>query len=234
MSIKYIKKIDQKTPIDVVIPAAGLGKRMKSYGPKPLIRLSNGTRIIDNQLNIIRSVIPNSNIILVCGFEADVLMNNTPDDIVKIENESYSTTNVVRSIGIGLRACQRDVLILYGDLVFNYECIENMNFNKSSIFVGSNIMKGSEVGCIVNKRGKVENLMYDLDHKWGQMMFLKGRELNMFKNICWNPENYNMFGFEAINEMITNNGVLTACEDEAAKVIDIDSSKDLEKVAEVL
>jgi len=234
MSIKYIKNINQKTPIDIVIPAAGLGKRMKSYGPKPLIKLKDGSRIIDNQLRIIQSVIPNANIILVCGFEAITLMNNTPSDIIKVENEHYDSTNVVRSIGMGLRACQRDVLVLYGDLVFNSEVIENMNFNKSSLFASNDIMKNSEVGCIVNNKGKVENLMYDLEHKWGQLIFLKGRELNIFKKICWNPENYNMFGFEAINELIANGGVISACSSDDAKIIDIDSSKDLEKVKEVI
>lgn len=234
MSIKYIKNINQKTPIDVVIPAAGLGKRMKSYGPKPLIKLKNGCRIIDNQLKIIKSIIPNANIILVCGFEAISLMNNTPSDIIKVENEHYETTNVVRSIGMGLRACQRDVLILYGDLVFNSETIENMNFNKSSLFASPNIMKNSEVGCIVNNKGKVENLMYDLDNKWGQIIFLKSRELDIFKKICWNPDNYNMFGFEAINEMVSNGGVISACSDDDARIIDIDSSKDLEKVREII
>jgi len=207
---------------------------MKSYGPKSLIKIKQNLTIIENQFKIIKNTIPNANIILVCGFESNCVMQNTPSDIIKVENERYEETNVVRSIGMGLRATQRDVLIIYGDLVFNSECIENMNFNKSSLLLGEDIMKDSEVGCIHNKNGKVENLMYDLETKWGQMIFLKGKELEMFKDICWNPNNYNMFGFEAINNVISGGGMISACEHKDAKVIDIDSSKDLERVAHVI
>ena len=119
MPPKYIKYIDQPTPIDIIIPCAGLGRRMKSYGPKSLIVIKKNLRIIDNQLKLLKKNFPTANIILVTGFESDAVMNSTPMDIVKIENENYDTTNVMRSIGIGLRACKRDVLIVYGDLIFN-------------------------------------------------------------------------------------------------------------------
>lgn len=234
MSVKYIKNIQQKNPIDVIIPAAGMGRRMKSYGPKSLIKIKKDLTLIENQIKIIKNTIPNSNIIIVAGFESNLLMNKTPENIIKLENENYQNTNVIRSIGIGLRASQQEVLIIYGDLVFNSECIENLDFNKSSIVVGKKIMKDSEVGCIVNKQDKVENMMYDLENKWGQILFLTGKELNIFKNICWNPENYNMFGFEAINETISKGGKIKACADDKMRIIDIDSSKDLERVKEII
>ena len=50
--------------VSVIIPAAGMGRRMKSYGPKPLIKIGNST-IIKNQVSLLKSYIPNSNIILV-------------------------------------------------------------------------------------------------------------------------------------------------------------------------
>ena len=234
MTLKYIKNIKQQTPIDIIIPAAGLGRRMKSYGPKPLIKIKNNLTVIEHQLKIIKNTIPNANIILVCGFESHYLMSNTPSEIIKIENERYEETNVVRSIGIGLRASQRDILIIYGDLVFNAECIENMNFNRSSILVGDEIMTESEVGCIFNNNDKLENMMYDLEHKWGQIIFLKGKELEIFKKICWDVDNYNMFGFEAINSLLSMGGIINTCYHKDAKAIDIDSSKDLEKVSQII
>lgn len=234
MSIKYIKKIDEVDPIDILIPAAGLGKRMKSYGPKPLINIKKNLSILENQIKIFQKTLPNSNIIIVCGFQSETLMNQCPENIIKVENERYEETNVVRSLGMGLRACTKDVLICYGDLVFNKACIENMNFNRSSMFTGKNIMKEGEVGCVINPKGKVENMMYDLENKWGQIIFLKGKELKMFKNICWNPENYHMFGFEAINKVIENGGNIISCSDEKGKAIDIDNSKDLEKVSSII
>ena len=234
MTIRYIKEINKPTDIDIVIPAAGLGKRMKSYGAKPLIKIRGNTSIIDNQIRILKKFLPNSNIIIVCGFDADNLMNKTDENIVKIENENYVGTNVARSIGMGLRATKRDVLIVYGDLIFNEKCIEEMNFNKSSLLAGKGIMSEGEVGCTFNKKGQLEHMMYDLEYRWGQMVFLKGNELKIFKKICYDRDNQNMFGFEAINKTMSQGGVFHYSGHDKARVIDIDSSKDLERVSEVI
>ena len=69
MASTYIKKISEPTEIDIIIPCAGLGKRMKSYGPKPLIKIKDNKTILDNQLKIIKKFFPNPNIIMVCGFK---------------------------------------------------------------------------------------------------------------------------------------------------------------------
>ncbi len=161
-------------------------------------------------------------------------MGNSPDNITKVENERFESTNVVRSIGMGLRACHNDVLVIYGDLVINDQCIKTLNFNKSSMLAGESLMKTTEVGCIVNKKECVENMMYDLPSKWGQMTFFKGRELKMLKQVCWNPSNHNLFGFEAINNILSMGGNFIACSDAKARAIDIDTSKDLERVREVI
>ena len=81
---------------------------------------------------------------------------------------------------------------------------------------------------------KLESMMYDLEHKWSQMIFLKGKELEIFKKICWNTDNYSMFGFEAINDLLSMGGIVNVCHHKDAKAIDIDSSKDLEKVSQIL
>ena len=234
MSLKYIKDIHGINDIDIIIPAAGIGKRMKSFGPKSLIQIKPNLNILQNQLNIIKKILPVANIILICGFESEILMNNSPNNLIKIENERYENTNVVRSIGMGLRACSKEVLIIYGDLIFNEYALKAINFNKSSILVGDNIMNESEVGCILNKTNQIENMMYDLPCKWGQILFLKEKELSIFKQICWNPNNYNMFGFEAINLAINNGANFLACQNNKAKVIDIDSSKDLIRIQEII
>ena len=54
----------KKEKINVIIPAAGIGRRMKSYGPKPLIKIGNST-IIKNQINLLQAYIPDINIVLV-------------------------------------------------------------------------------------------------------------------------------------------------------------------------
>ena len=188
--------------IDIIIPAAGMGRRMKSYGPKPLIKIGNST-IIKNQISLLRSYIDHTNIVLVCGFQANLLMNQTPSDIIKVENERYNETNVARSIGIGLRTISNSarLVVVYGDLVFNSEAIKNLSFDYSSIIVTNKYMGNNEVGCVINKK-KLCNLMYDLPNKWGQIAIFIGKELELLKELCWDDKNNNKFGFEIINLII--------------------------------
>ena len=68
----------------IIIPAAGMGRRMRSYGPKSLIKITTQKTIIQNQLEIIKDNFVNHEIILVCGFEAEKLMRNTPEDIIRL------------------------------------------------------------------------------------------------------------------------------------------------------
>tara|TARA_Y100000593_G_scaffold44441_1_gene84823 strand:- start:5355 stop:6038 length:684 start_codon:yes stop_codon:yes gene_type:complete len=220
--------------IDVIIPAAGMGRRMKSYGPKSLIKIGNST-IIKNQISLLRSYLSNPNIVLVCGFKATLLMNQTPHDIIKVENEKYTETNVARSIGIGLRIVSnsKKLVVIYGDLVFNSEAIKNLAFDKSSIIVTNNNIGDDEVGCVISEK-QVCNLMYDLPNKWGQIAIFIGKELELLKELCWDGKNNNKFGFEIINLIIERGGKFKCIENDKIKIIDIDNSKDILKAKDVL
>jgi len=212
----------------IIIPAAGQGLRMKSYGAKPLIKLTPDLTVIQNQLNIISKKFRYYEIILIVGFQAYRVMGETPNDIIKIENERYEDTNVCRSIGMGLRAATTNrVLIIYGDLVFNYEALD-VKFNKGSSLIidSSNTMTDNEIGCTINN-GTIEHLSYELPHKWSQISFFTGRELEMLKKISWNPNNERLYGFELINQIIESGGQFRPVFPPGIKVNDIDTSKDI-------
>ena len=221
--------------ISVVIPAAGAGRRMKSYGPKSLIKVGNST-IINSQIGTIKSHIPKCDIVLVCGFKAEKLMNETPENIIKIENELYEESNVVRSIGMGLRATANSstVMLVYGDLVFNSEAISHLIFDRSCIVIDQETMADEEVGCVIGENGNLENIMYDLPNKWGQIAVFIGTELQLLKELCWDKKNYRKFGFEIINSIMDRGGKFKCIDNEAIKIIDIDNSKDIGRAAKVL
>lgn len=236
MSIKKIveNKTSHKIPeISVIIPAAGAGKRMKSYGPKSLIKIKK-ERLIDRQIRIVNEIFPKNTTILVCGFESLKLMNSTSDNLIKIENENYENTNVARSIGMGLRATNsKNVLIVHGDLFFNHSSVNCLNFNRTSTIVTDKMMKKEEVGCVLSEDHFVQHFMYDLPYKWGQMIFLTGNELELYKKHVWNLNNKTIFNFEILNEIINSSGKIKACFNERAIVMDIDNSKDIEKANKI-
>lgn len=224
-----------KKHIGVIIPAAGMGRRMKSYGPKPLIRIGNST-VIKNQIHLINTYITHPLIVLVCGFKAESLMNQTPASILKIENERYEETNVARSIGMALRVidtCSK-IIIIYGDLVFNSATLKNLKFDESSLIVTEEGMGDEEVGCVIDEHNRVSNLMYDLPIKWSQIGIFMGRELQLLKRLAWEEKNQNKFGFEIINQIIEQGGKFKCISNKNIKIVDIDNSKDIQKAKEIL
>ena len=235
MSKSPLKLRENNECISVVIPAAGMGRRMKSYGPKPLIKIGNST-IIKNQISLLHTHIPECDIILVCGFQSNTLMESTPNDIAKVENEKYAETNVARSIGIGLRVAQKcsKVIIVYGDLVFNSATLKNIDTQQSAIIVTNDKMGADEVGCIIDSNNQLINLMYDLPIKWGQISLFVNKELELLKTLCWDEKNYKRFGFEIINEIIQQGGKFQCIRNKNIKIIDIDNSKDIQKAKEIL
>jgi|LULM01.1.fsa_nt_gb choline kinase len=226
----------KQSNIGVIIPAAGMGRRMKSYGPKPLIKIGNST-ILKNQISLLQTHIGPTTLVLVCGFKATTLMNETPEYILKIENERYEDTNVARSIGLGLRvvATASKVIVVYGDLVFNSAALKDLDCKESSIVIAGPDMGENEVGCIIDdKNQQLSNLMYDLPYKWGQMAVFMDKELELLKRLCWDEKNYTKFGFEIINQILYKGGSFKCIQNPNIKIIDIDNSKDIEKAKEIL
>jgi len=171
----------------------------------------------------------------VTGFESDKLMKNTPDFLVKVENENYEKTNVVRSIGMGLRAATTDkILVIYGDLVFDEEVLINLKLEQSCVLVDeSGTMGNDEVGCNIHN-GYIEQLLPDMPNKWGQISFFIDKELELLKKITWDRNKSHCFGFEAINEIVDRGGRFKAVSPTDTKIIDIDSSKDLSVARKII
>ena len=234
---KHIKKIYEKLSdvlVHVIIPSAGVGRRMKSYGCKSLLNIQD-KKLIDIQLKCIDSTIPNKEIILVTGFDSERLMNNSPDDIIKIENEKYYENNVAKSIAIGLRATKNNdrVLIMFGDVLLNNSALEKIDYQRSCIII-SDHMESHEVGCNISNKGYLEYMMFDLPNKWGHIIYLTNKELTLFKKIIWSKQHEKKFCFEIINEVINQGGKIQCITDDHIKVMDIDTSKDLQKAQEFI
>ena len=223
----------QNRKYSIVIPAAGIGSRMKKYGPKPLIKINNSNNLIDRQFKIIDSVFRWYEIILITGFQHNKIIKHVPSKIKTIYNNDYESTNVIHSINIGLNNCSTDnVIILYGDLVFNKFAI-NLPFNLESMAVISNTMKSEEIGCNITN-GYVEQMFYGINNKWAQILFLQNKELELMKDFASQENNATKYGFEAVNHIISKGGKFKAIQPKQAKIIDIDTSLDLKRISTIL
>ena len=90
------------------------------------------------------------------------------------------------------------------------------------------------MGCIADGDHKLEHMMYDLPDKWGQIAYFQGLELGYLKEIVWNRNNSRLFGFEVINKIIERGGTFECQKTEKIKLIDVDTSKDIERARQVI
>lgn len=220
--------------ISIIIPAAGMGRRMNSYGPKSLIELPGGQNVISRQLGLIREAYPKAEIIVVLGFGCDRILRYLPPDVKVVENEKYADTNVARSIAMGLRvASHKHVLIIYGDLVFNAETIAGLVGVKSAgVIDRSGQLSVDEVGVMVCD-GKITNFEYELPDKWAQILFLTGLELELFRKFSSSRERRKWFGYEILNRIIDHGGSFKAVEPKEMRIAEIDFSRDIEHARKV-
>jgi NDP-sugar pyrophosphorylase family protein len=228
--MRVVKPTYKKDKYSIIILGANAGLRMRSYGPKPLLKVG-GKTLFDIQYSILCEVFPNREVILVSGFNSHKVMSHTPQDVINVENESHEKTNVSRSIGLGLRAATTDhIIILSGDLYFNQETLFGTPFrSKQSCLLTNMTMNDREVGCVVTD-DKICNLAYGLPTKWSQIGYFTGEELDLLRKFTWNRNNDLKLWFEAINYIIAHGGTLLNYQHSDSYVYDIDVWKDISTI----
>jgi choline kinase len=213
-----------------IIPAAGMGRRMKTYGPKSLVKISTEDTILSRQIRILQNTFRYIDIIVVGGFEYDKLIKSSYPRIKYVYNKDYEDTNIAQSIYLGLQEAETTKIItIMGDLVFNQQCV-NLPFNNESSVVLSPSMKEEEIGCVVYEN-KLQHLFYKLPTKWAQIAFFTNYELQLLFELSW--RNPHWFQFELINEIIEYGGSFTVFQPSDAHSIDIDSSYDLKLMEQI-
>lgn len=217
--------------LTVIIPAAGMGRRMKSYGTKSLLNLRGGSTVLERQLNLIWGEYPKADIIVVVGFEAEEIRKRVKVNypIRLVYNPDFENTNVAFSVGLGLQAAVgKNALIVYGDLVFNAQTLRGVTFGESKLIYDTHgHMNSDEVGLVVQDE-KVTNLAYGLDEKWAQICYLSNLEFDLFSQISIQEKARKWLGYEVINSVLESGGQFSAIEPRGMKITEIDTFKDLE------
>ena len=220
--------IEKNNPLSVIIPAAGMGHRMKSYGPKCLLPANNKETILQKIVSNIKREYPYSDIVVVTGFESDKVIKSLPSSVRIVENKEYETTNAVESLRIGINACITDnILIVYGDLVFNVYSIRNITSQGSCAVVDSKSQfKSEEIGVtVVNDR--ITRFAYGLPKKWSQIAFFENKEFKMLKELCSDRRKNKLYPFELFNFMLNRGCKIKSIEPRGMIIKEIDSLKDL-------
>ena len=221
--------LSPENPLTVIIPVAGMGHRMKSYGPKCLLKANQKETILEKTVSNIKREYPYSDIIVVVGFESEKVIRSLPSFVRIVENPNYEKTNIVESLRIGINASAHDnVLIIYGDLIFNVYSIREMTSTGTCVvFDSKNRFKEEEVGLTIVEN-KVTTFAYGLPSKWSQIAYLEDGAFEMLKALCSDKRKNKLYLFELFNIIIENGFVIRAKEPKGMTIKEIDSLKDLQ------
>lgn len=228
------KRAGKAVKISVVIPAAGLGRRMKSYGPKSLLRLGS-ENVLRRQVRLIRKNLPGCDIVVVVGFEAVRVRRSLPAGVKVVVNDGFETNNVAHSIALGLAACRHPrALVIYGDLVFNDSLLAPFARPSGSAVVvdSQGRLRPGEVGVTVAD-SLAHYFCFGMPVKWGQVVYLDESDKARFEEFVARPGKGRYFGYEVLNALIDTGSVFHAVEPQGMLLAEVDSSKDLTAAREI-
>ena len=171
----------------------------------PFIRV-HGKSLLEKQIDVIRSVFKNFEIIFVCGKSYlkifDHLKQHQNSELRLIENQNFDTSNCCESIRIGLtNTFNNKVIIMPEDIIFSNSFFKYMDNQHSSIFVHQNNFDNNfDIGAIYND-DKLENLTIGIkENYWSEILFLHNEKvLSQFKEILFSQNFKNKMFFESIN-----------------------------------
>ena len=198
--------------LQVIILAAGINYRMKSFGSISLANV-NGTTLLEHQINTIRSFVPNAEIVVVLGFEADKVMRVSPSGIQFVENQLYEETNYLEELRLAFNnhTTLENVLIIHGDVIFNTIALNIMDKGSTTVVDTQNQISDADIGLTV-VNCKVTVFSYGLPTRWGHILYLTGKELEIFVKLCKNRRQNKWFCWEALNVLLKRGGKIRAIE----------------------
>lgn len=220
---------DKKT---VIIIASNPGYRMKTFGPKCLLRDKKGISILEHQISTIKTFYPDCDIIIVSGFESDKIARLRPSYARLVENQLYETLNDVEDIRLAINnTCGSNATIIYGDIFFSQNVLNYLKHESCMLVDNSERMLPSDVGCtIIDNKLSIMSLGLQ-ENKWAKIATFGGKEFKLLKQFVNDRENNKMFLFEAMNFVCDKGGIIkTEVIGPNHKLVHIDSPKELELI----
>lgn len=196
---------EQHDLITVVLLCDNPGYRMKSYGPISLISIDS-KKLIDIQIETIRSVFPKCEIIVCLGFDCEkvckYVRSKYVDGVRVVENQLYSTTNSCESLRLCLNNTNNNkILICDGNLLLNKRSISLIDITKPCALVESEPSDTLEIGVNINKN-IAQFFSFGAKYLWSEILFLAGVDIIESLRKILSNGNRSRFVFEAINELI--------------------------------
>ena len=221
------KEKDKK--LSIILLNSLCAYRMRSFGPRCLLKLNNGEMLIDSQLKLLREYYPNSEIIMTIGFDAEKIIKKKIAGVRYVENQLFENTNIAEEIRLGINNCETsNILLIQGETVLTHDAVSNITKNGSCILCVDQVSNDEDdVGAtVINDYLSI--LAHGLQPKFGGIAFITDPELNFFKNHICVKENNNLYLFELINLLAQKYQKIKVIHPSESTLLRIESIKDIQ------
>lgn len=192
-----------------VILAAGQGRRLKDKTPKVLLQV-NQERLIERHIHLFNRLGVNE-FTTVIGYGGVWTLENM-DKIRKIV-EKYGGRTVVNmdsqethstwSLGLGLKGLTEDVLVVDGDLYYEYSLSEYISDLEETTLLGITGKFSSGTFLVIENESIVEiGESVNTGNKYSGIMFIKGTDLPCFTELATQVEYKNQILGVFLNDFI--------------------------------
>ena len=232
-----------------IILNSGMGTRLKDLtknNPKSLVKINDDLTIFSNAINIL-SQFNIDEYIITTGYLSDILkdyaLENFPNINFKfIYNPLYNTTNYIKSLDL-IENLDDDLILLHGDLVFNYQTAEKViNSDFSSVVVDSTLPLPKD-----DFKAKVENGLvkyigvdyFEEDSLECQAFYKLDKDFwkewsDKIHEFCKNKED-SVYAENALNELLKENILeLKALDLKGSLCMEVDTEEDLIKARKLI
>jgi CTP:phosphocholine cytidylyltransferase-like protein len=218
--------------LSIIILSSSPGYRMKSHGPKSLIKGKDGITILQKQLEIIQNEFIHYEVIVIGGFEIDKLVKNRPSGIRIVENLIYDQSNEMEDIRLGINNALFDnLLIISGDIYFDANVIRNITQKSTLIVDSSDKLLDDDIGTTVVDNNVTIMSISIRSPKWAKIAYFTDKEAKLLRQFAGNRDNGRLFLFEGVNYILEKGGEFKAKLVQTSDIlVHIDSSKELEKI----
>lgn len=197
--------------INALIIASEITKGMKSIGSRSMLNIVDNMKVIDQQIQSLKSIHKYIHITIASGYEYEKVNQYIKKykNVDIINNLDYKTSNESQNLKLYFDTTGKNtenLLIINGGVLIkkNSICIDDIK-NTSSIFLLNSFKNNFNLGC--NKTENVEYIFYDLEQPWTECVFLKLEEIHTIKKIINSNNNKQKYIFEILNSLFSTHKI---------------------------
>lgn len=217
--------------LDAIIIVPEITKGMKSIGSKALLKIKDSLSILEYQIQQLKKYHKKINIHVIAGFESDKIKKVLVKYKVNIlYNDEYLYTNQSKCLDLFLQHHSSDsLLIISNGVLFKNNIFDLTNKLESKVFLIDKPKTNFNIGCCDNLSTDVNYLFYELPVCWSECAYLNKQAVEAFKEHNKEQTMSQMYLFETLNCLISNNISFTKQYIPKKDIMKINTAKDLAK-----